>query len=342
MSDDNNGSGAADTGQVSVAELLARNGAKVDTQSGGGRRRRGMAGGISVAELTGEIPIVRDETPAEAPDDDTDASPETESPQDQPQQAEAEESTRDAEPERPAPAPEPTRTTPRIDDRRGDTSARPTPAFGAARSARPEPALFSGAPSVAVDRLRASTEERALAPERSAQERPASDRLGPPEQQRSMPAEPEVDADEVTAETDAVTTIVPAVTDDPETPDTSTATDDSTADDTDLDTPTDAEPVARDAPVATSKSRSPVKQWLSLIGQGIVAIVLGALLFKGFERLWEMLPWVALVLAFFVIVGLVAVVRVLRRTDDIVSILLAVVVGGFVTLGPLAFMLSTT
>ena len=48
------------------------------------------------------------------------------------------------------------------------------------------------------------------------------------------------------------------------------------------------------------------------------------------------------VLAFFVIVGLVAVVRVLRRTDDIVSILLAVVVGGFVTLGPLAFMLSTT
>ncbi|MBY6684940.1 hypothetical protein HQ305_01330 [Rhodococcus sp. BP-149] len=338
MSDDNNGSGAADTGQVSVAELLARNGAKVDTQSGGGRRRRGMAGGISVAELTGEIPIVRDEPPAEAPDDETDASPETESPQDQPRQAEAEESTRDAEPERPAPAPEPTRTTPRIDDRRREQQARPTPAFGAARSARPEPALFSGAPSVAVDRLRASTEERALAPERPAQERPASDRPGAPEQQRSTPAEPEVDADEVTAENDAVTTIVPAVTEDSENPDT-IATD--TADEADLATPTDAEPV-EDAPVAPSKSRSPVKQWLSLIGQGIVAIVLGALLFKGFERLWEMLPWVALVLAFFVIVGLVAVVRVLRRTDDIVSILLAVVVGGFVTLGPLAFMLSTT
>ncbi len=337
MSDENN-DGAADTGQVSVAELLARNGAKVGTQSGGGRRRRGMAGGISVAELTGEIPIVRDETPAEAPDDETDASPETESPQDQPQQAE--EPTRDADPERPAPAPEPTRTTPRIDDRRREQQTRPTPAFGAARSARPEPALFSGAPSMAVDRLRASTEERALAPERPATERSAPDRPGTPDQQRSTPAEPEVDADEVTAENDAVTTIVPAVTEDAEAPDTTTATDDPT-DDAALATPTDAEPV-EDAPVAPSKSRSPVKQWLSLIGQGIVAIVLGALLFKGFERLWDMLPWVALVLAFFVIVGLVAVVRVLRRTDDIVSILLAVVVGGFVTLGPLAFMLSTT
>src|SRR5690606_745279 len=40
----------------SVAELLARNGQKVPSRSGG-RRRRGTSGGISVAELTGEIPI---------------------------------------------------------------------------------------------------------------------------------------------------------------------------------------------------------------------------------------------------------------------------------------------
>eukprot|EP01133_Synstelium_polycarpum_P026509 gene26509-31876_t len=42
---------------ISVAELLKRNGQSVESR--GGRRRRGVAGGISVAELTGEIPIVR-------------------------------------------------------------------------------------------------------------------------------------------------------------------------------------------------------------------------------------------------------------------------------------------
>ncbi len=53
-----------DTGQISVAELLARNGKKVGSRSSsGGRRRRGTTGGISVAELTGEIPITR--VPAE-------------------------------------------------------------------------------------------------------------------------------------------------------------------------------------------------------------------------------------------------------------------------------------
>ncbi|MBY3872268.1 hypothetical protein HQN98_17925, partial [Rhodococcus fascians] len=49
-----------DTGQISVAELLARNGQKTNLTAGG-RRRRGVKGGISVAELTGEIPVVRDE-----------------------------------------------------------------------------------------------------------------------------------------------------------------------------------------------------------------------------------------------------------------------------------------
>nr|WP_067528310.1 hypothetical protein [Nocardia uniformis] len=84
------------------------------------------------------------------------------------------------------------------------------------------------------------------------------------------------------------------------------------------------------------------RQWLILGGQSTGAAVAGMLLFKGFERLWEMLPWVALALAMIVILGLVALVRVLRRTDDIFSTVIAVVVGVFVTLGPLAFLLSTT
>ncbi|MFC9998457.1 hypothetical protein [Nocardia sp. NPDC127526] len=83
------------------------------------------------------------------------------------------------------------------------------------------------------------------------------------------------------------------------------------------------------------------RQWLVLAGQSTGAAVAGMLLFKGFERMWEVLPWVALMLAMIVILGLVALVRVLRRTDDIFSTVIAVVVGVFVTLGPLAFLLST-
>ncbi|UGT46053.1 hypothetical protein LTV02_24680 [Nocardia yamanashiensis] len=83
------------------------------------------------------------------------------------------------------------------------------------------------------------------------------------------------------------------------------------------------------------------RQWMVLGGQSAGAAVAGMLLFKGFERMWELLPWVALALAMVVILGLVALVRVLRRTDDIFSTVIAVVVGVFVTLGPLAFLLST-
>ncbi|WP_227979518.1 hypothetical protein [Nocardia spumae] len=83
------------------------------------------------------------------------------------------------------------------------------------------------------------------------------------------------------------------------------------------------------------------RQWMILAGQAIGASVAGMLLFKGFEQMWDIMPFVALILAMVVILGLVALVRVLRRTDDILSTVIAVVVGIFVTLGPLAFLLST-
>ncbi|WP_067896388.1 hypothetical protein [Nocardia vaccinii] len=83
------------------------------------------------------------------------------------------------------------------------------------------------------------------------------------------------------------------------------------------------------------------RQWLVLAGQVVGAAVAGMLLFKGFEKMWDLLPFVALALAVVVILGLVALVRVLRRTDDMYSTVIAVVVGIFVTLGPLAFLLST-
>jgi hypothetical protein len=65
------------------------------------------------------------------------------------------------------------------------------------------------------------------------------------------------------------------------------------------------------------------------------------LAFKGFEMLWEGQPLAALALAVVVILGLVALVRILRRGDDMFSTVIAVIVGVFVTLGPLALLLST-
>jgi hypothetical protein len=47
-----------DPKQLSVAELLARNGQQGSAPSGGGGRRRRSGRGISVAELTGDLPVI--------------------------------------------------------------------------------------------------------------------------------------------------------------------------------------------------------------------------------------------------------------------------------------------
>ncbi|WP_063038202.1 hypothetical protein [Nocardia grenadensis] len=88
-------------------------------------------------------------------------------------------------------------------------------------------------------------------------------------------------------------------------------------------------------------TEDPRKQWIVLGAQSVGAAIAGMLAFKGFEMLWEGQPLAALALAVVVILGLVALVRILRRGDDMFSTVIAVVVGVFVTLGPLAFLLST-
>ena len=87
--------------------------------------------------------------------------------------------------------------------------------------------------------------------------------------------------------------------------------------------------------------RSGASQWLILVAQVLASAVAGAALFIGFQLLWGDLPWVAFALAIIVIVGLVAMVRVLRRSNDTVSIALAVIVGLGVTCGPLLLRLVT-
>ena len=77
-----------------------------------------------------------------------------------------------------------------------------------------------------------------------------------------------------------------------------------------------------------------------IVGQCIVAVAFGAGLFFAFDQLWMWNKIVALVLSVLVILGLVVGVRVVRKTEDIGSTLIAVAVGALVTLGPLALLQS--
>ena len=356
-----------DTGQISVAELLARNGQKTNLSSGG-RRRRGVTGGISVAELTGEIPVVRDEpgnrsalvveTPA--PDAPAPDAPEPETPDVAAAEPRSSDDASAAVSSRPQPA--------------RPQGPRPTPFQPAGRSEKqqPEPELLSGSTTVAGDLLNRSHDdtERGLRP--AAPQTPERLPYGstPAEQGRNRTsagfqpprqvevAEPNTDVAPRAAVVDvddlAKTAVSPRIKRDAEAVSTGeSANAGAAAEKVDLVKPgTDAETdsAAGDPTAATRTGRrtsavkskgGAVRQWLVLIGQAVVSIVVGALLFKGFEQLWDVLPWVALVLSVLVIVGLVAVVRILRRTDDLISIVIAIAVGVFVTLGPLAFQLST-
>jgi hypothetical protein len=75
--------------------------------------------------------------------------------------------------------------------------------------------------------------------------------------------------------------------------------------------------------------------------QSILAVAFGAGLFIAFDQLWRWNSIVALVLSVLVILGLVVGVRVVRKTEDIASTLIAVAVGALITLGPLALSLQT-
>jgi hypothetical protein len=74
--------------------------------------------------------------------------------------------------------------------------------------------------------------------------------------------------------------------------------------------------------------------------QSILAVAFGAGLFIAFDQLWRWNKIVALVLSVLVILGLVVGVRVVRKTEDIATTLIAVAVGALITLGPLALLQS--
>ena len=77
-----------------------------------------------------------------------------------------------------------------------------------------------------------------------------------------------------------------------------------------------------------------------IVLQSMLAVAFGAGLFIAFDQLWKWNNIVALVLSVLVILGLVVGVRIVRKTEDIGSTLIAVAVGALVTLGPLALLQS--
>jgi len=84
-----------------------------------------------------------------------------------------------------------------------------------------------------------------------------------------------------------------------------------------------------------------LRHGLVAVAQSVLAVVFGAGLFLGFDQLWRWNNIVALVLSVLVILGLVVAVRAVRKTEDIASTLIAVAVGALVTFGPLALLQST-
>lgn len=85
--------------------------------------------------------------------------------------------------------------------------------------------------------------------------------------------------------------------------------------------------------------RSPAKEWLIMIGQLAVGVLGGAGLWLAFNFLWRTQAVAALVVALAVTVGLVLLVRKIRRADDLQTTLLAILVGLIVTVSPAAMLL---
>ncbi|WP_293310997.1 hypothetical protein [Mycolicibacterium sp.] len=96
------------------------------------------------------------------------------------------------------------------------------------------------------------------------------------------------------------------------------------------------------APVEAERGRTGgFRHMLAAVFQSVLAVAFGAGLFLAFDQLWRWNTIVALVLSVLVILGLVVAVRVVRKTEDIGSTLIAVAVGALITLGPLALLQST-
>ncbi|MEZ0340204.1 hypothetical protein ACAG25_09515 [Mycobacterium sp. pV006] len=368
------------TRPISVAELLARNGTIGSPPVGGRRRRRrGNADAVTVAELTGEIPVIRDTDtkPAPAPpaeerveeppeETSTDAPVADESVIEEVEEVEEVEEDEQA-PAEPAPADEeaPAEQTeePADDDApaavetvaEADEDEDDYADAVAAYAAQIEQRLSTTEPP-AVEQTDADAEHmspdplpevedeidsEALAPDDAATDDDGADDVSDPDALDAEAAlELDTDLDDVTdlddtrADTDDELPSYLRSTSEPlfggPLADVAATTDDTDPDEADL----------VDEDYREPGRMSSFVHALWIVGQSIFAVAFGAGLFIAFDQLWKWNNIVALVLSVLVILGLVVAVRVVRKTEDIGSTLIAVAVGALVTLGPLALLQS--
>lgn len=327
---------------ISVAELLAKNGTIGSPPVGGRRRRRrGNSDAVTVAELTGEIPIVRTgefpavrtgEIPVAVEDDDD---------------------SEDTAQEPAVSAPEATSSTSSNGSATAAPTTEPTPAAPPSAPARPF--------NVPPQRSEAPTPRRERSPERSHDPRPM--------RRPAVPAaEADSDAEQMAydpVDESAVLELSPEEQEDGaaelqsylRSSGGTLFSGQTVADDLarrgvaqDDESGRGAVAVATDAAVDEDQEENAepregklaaLGRALIVVGQSFLAVAFGAGLFIAFDQLWRWNNIVALVLSVLVILGLVVAVRIVRKTEDIASTLIAVAVGALVTLGPLALLQST-
>ncbi|MGE5696089.1 MAG: hypothetical protein ACM4D3_12895 [Candidatus Sericytochromatia bacterium] len=308
----------SETRPISVAELLARNGTIGAPPVGGRRRRRrGRADAVTVAELTGEIPVIRDEAPAAEPPNgavETSAEPQSEV------QAEVEtgpEVEAEGEAEREAEV--------EAEREAGTVADAEVPA----EEMLPDPVDLEDLEEI---------EELELDEDEDTDDQDAAVAV-----EEELDELDEIDEEDEEAEEDAQEQ--PSYLDAVQEPLFGGRTDDLSRDGET--TVTELPEVPAETTTAEDHEEALPPTRLQQIGRGalvvlqsILAVAFGAGLFIAFDQLWKWNNIVALVLAVLVILGLVVAVRVVRKTEDIGSTLIAVAVGALVTLGPLALLQS--
>jgi hypothetical protein len=331
----------ASTRPISVAELLAKNGTIGAPVPNRRRRRRGNSDAVTVAELTGEIPVIDDDIDPVAigrpgpeshephangsarldesvSDEAGEKSPYWSEPEPRwpesppPRPRESRPESRESRPER-SPYPLPSRNNVRVDSGRSGGGEDQSAERSGAEGMNPDP--LEDYAGMSVDVMDTDVRDAELENEDSAYVRSYL---------RSFAGRSRAKDAADGVESHAGYRDIAHAPDEEDYPEDDLAHD----------------LHGERADSATWSRSETMRAGGMVVLQSILAVGFGAGLFIAFDQLW---PWnniVALVLSVLVILGLVVGVRVVRKTEDIVSTLIAVAVGALVTLGPLALLQS--
>ncbi len=306
------------TRPISVAELLARNGtigAPAVTRRR--RRRRGDSDAVTVAELTGEIPVIRDDEDHDVTDEAAGGTVQV-----------AEPAPEEAGEDRPASAywaePEP---------RWPKSPPQPERLSGPERSEYPRPLPHAEAP---VDAAQSGAEDMSPDPLDHYTDLPVD--VMDSEVREAEPASEDSAFVRSFLQSDSTLFGGQTLADEVARRRGAQPSAGEELDDDRLGTVAER---TGEAPHEAPGRLGALWRGCLIVFQSILAVAFGAGLFVAFDELWRWNSIVALVLTVLVILGLVVGVRVVRKTEDIASTLIAVAVGALITLGPLALSLQS-